>query len=1009
MRLEHLALDLTGEFHSAEHLTDGSRSLRLSEGLNVVDTVDESTNHQLADLVGHVLYGARLASRDWQLASPPLRAPAGYVDISGRLGRFRLQRHSTHVDRGTFSEPRLTVAPLDGQPADAQTAKALLGGLSPAIVSRLFVLDVAGGAQLDWLLSEELATEMRRLEQRSSPRSESPQRSVGWSEELFTRRDDLTQQIESLLAGKRQTSEGLERALDELLLAEKELARTIAGDRRELDRVVMEMAELESHLRYQELEELTRRETDKAHHADQQPALAELDVEIERWRKGLADLEAREAHVRAELTRLHPDDSSPSLSLADQRAAVAVAQRLVSDLDSEIARFARPGDSRACLCGQAHARLHPLVDTLTEQISKVAHLIAGYEAALESEQLKLESQHLARSQAELRATLEHLLDRRQMRFRTSRVRPTHDFVEQPTEEQRRTLVALDQRRIELADNVERAERRRDELEARRHQLHQDRVGLMEDPALLRLREEFDKVSLQLAHGEPRLSQIERSIAPWRASDILAKLTDGRLREVRLIAGGREVNVVDRHGLLQSKRQLSEVDLRLVSLSLQLATVAATSRWGIGLPLVLADPLAELPAPTSAILSLVLHDFARAGHQLVVFTSSQPAIQRWLSMGQPILNLQPMIEPVPVAERPPRETFRVVSQPPSVNESESEADSFALRLDDSIERFGVFGEETKHLFATHRIRTVDDLVRADAGDVADSLGQADITTSVVEMWQTHLVLLCFVPDLSLDEAQLLTGANVWDLEQLGGMDEEVLYDAIRAYLDSPQGNRHRTSGRQLSKNYCGGWISGARRNLSRWKSSSHARRWGNRHQNRSQRTSRRRESASPSTRNGRPATSRTPREEKKRALRFRLSRTSPIVDAPSIGPKTSKRLARVGVTTVADLLAADAEATASALDVRQVDGETIVAWQHQAQLMCRIPELLARDTQLLVGCGFSTAEGIAAAEAADLLEFAKSYAATSEGTRVLRGSDPPDLDRVTKWIRWAGHRRALEAA
>ncbi|MGI9456033.1 MAG: DUF4332 domain-containing protein [Aeoliella sp.] len=1000
MRMEQLALDQSPSFNGQGGVVS-SASLQFADGLNVVDSRDQPTNELLADLAGHVLYGARLNS--WRAGERMIREPAGHVDVTSGQGRFRLQRHATRIDRGGYSEPRLTVAPLDGHAADQQTAKQLLSGLSPEIAARLLVLDATGGPQLDWLLSEELATEMQRLERSAQSGDSTASVAQDWNLDQFTRRDDLTRQIESLLAEKRRTSEALEHALRELRAEQEGLTRKIADARRELERIVAELSERESQLRYHELAEFVERATDKAHHTEQQPALAELDAQIDRWRKSLADLEAREANVRAELAHLHPDDSSPRLSLADQRASIAIAQRLVSDLDSEVARFARPGDSRACLCQQTHARLHPLVDTLAVQVDKVARLIEGYEAALELEQHKSEATHLARAQAELRATLNHLLDRRQAGLRTSRARTSPERVDCPTEEQRSFYSVLEQRRAELVDDIDTTDRRLAGVEARQQKLLGERAGLMDDNALDRLRHELDVVTQQLAIGPSRQMPISASIAPWRASDILAKLTDGRLREVRLTHGGRELTAVDRHGAVQTRSQLSDIDLRLVGISLQLATVAAVARWDVRLPLVLADSFAGLPDSNSAILALVLHDFAGAGHQLVAFTSSQAAIERWRSMGQPILHLE---QPVhsrhydSAAER--QEPLRVVSPP----QPDAQSDRFALVLEDSIERFSVFGNDTEQRFTAIGIRTVEDLIQAEASEIAELLDRTEISTSVVELWQTHLVLLSFVPDLSLDDAQLLTGAGVTDPEQLADLDADTLTKSIRDYANSPHGSRQRTLGARFSRDRASGWITGARRGLSRWRSSTHSRRWRSRRDHRGARTVRQSDRSLRTRTNGR---SRSTRKTQKRPLRFRLSRTSAIVDAPSIGPKTGKRLATAGITTVADLLAADAAATADALDVRHIDAETIVAWQHQAQLMCRIPELLARDTQLLVGCGFSTAEGIAAADATDLLEFAKSYAATPEGTRVLRGSDPPDLERVTKWIRWAGHRRALEAA
>jgi predicted flap endonuclease-1-like 5' DNA nuclease len=62
---------------------------------------------------------------------------------------------------------------------------------------------------------------------------------------------------------------------------------------------------------------------------------------------------------------------------------------------------------------------------------------------------------------------------------------------------------------------------------------------------------------------------------------------------------------------------------------------------------------------------------------------------------------------------------------------------------------------------------------------------------------------------------------------------------------------------------------------------------------------------------------TGRQPAKR-LRFYLEPSADVEDAPSIGPKIAKRLAKVGITTVADLLKADAAESAALLKVRYIN-------------------------------------------------------------------------------------------
>ena len=992
MKIEHIGFE-------SDPQAQPPATLHLSPGLNLVDARSPANSRQLADLVGHVLYGARVGIDRSAHDDHP-----GYIDVSSQYGTFRLERHRDRANRGTYTEPRLTVAPLDGATARPQTARDLLGGMQPEIAARLLVLGSTNDNQLQWLLSEELAGELCRIEDARPIAADSVARHPATGD-LLAERDRLAHQIELQLSDKRRSSEALEASLADLDLEVESADRRHNDHRREFDQVMAQLAELETQLRYHELAEFVGRTSDEAYHSEQQPELAGLDDEIAKWRRALAELETRESQVRRHLTQLHPDDSSPLLPLADQRACVTIAQRLVADLDSEIARYARPGDSAACLCQHTHARMHPLVDTLGQQVDKLAHLIEQYEAALAIEQFRAELQHLSRSQAELRATIEHLLDRRQSRLRTSRVRGAVDHVEGLPNDWQTLHTDLQNRQSELSSLVSDDERRLRELIARRERLQRERADLMNDSALVALRQQLDEVTRRLDQTPTSATRVNYSAAPWRASDILAKLTDGRLREVRLTDGGRRASVTNRQGTVVGQVDLNDVDRRLLSISLQLASVAGASQWGLHLPLLVADPFAQLPAAESAILALVLHDFARSGHQVLIVTASQSVVERLKSTGQAVLSFSPDSH----ANITTTTRIETPAPRPAPTIALHEADTFALGLDDSIERFSVFGDETFGVFTAIGIRTVQDLLEADADDVSRRLDRTAISSAIVELWQSHVAMLAYVPNLTLSDVQLLTGARIDGVEELAESDADALYAAIREYLDSPRGVRHRALRTGLSRDRVANWISDARRQRSRWQKSRYASRWRTR--NGQRRSTRRtvRSQRSSTTKRVRRKRSANRGEKATRPLRFRLSRTSAVVDAPSVGPKTAKRLAKIGIDTVDDLLNANADETAAALDVKHISAETIVAWQHQAQLMCRVPELLARDTQVLVGCGFTTPEGIASAEAADLLEFAKSYTATSEGTRVLRGSDPPDLARVTKWIFWAGHRRAMEAA
>ena len=142
-----------------------------------------------------------------------------------------------------------------------------------------------------------------------------------------------------------------------------------------------------------------------------------------------------------------------------------------------------------------------------------------------------------------------------------------------------------------------------------------------------------------------------------------------------------------------------------------------------------------------------------------------------------------------------------------------------------------------------------------------------------------------------------------------------------------------------------------------------------------------------------------------APRPRLSPTDDIVDAPSIGPRMAERLHPLGLLKVADLLAARPEAIAEALGLSHVTAGTIADWQAQAQLVCAVPGLSGTAAQLLVGAGYRTGEAIAAVGPDKLSADVLSFAASSQGRRLLRDGEPPDIERIKMWGDRARHAKA----
>ncbi len=149
-----------------------------------------------------------------------------------------------------------------------------------------------------------------------------------------------------------------------------------------------------------------------------------------------------------------------------------------------------------------------------------------------------------------------------------------------------------------------------------------------------------------------------------------------------------------------------------------------------------------------------------------------------------------------------------------------------------------------------------------------------------------------------------------------------------------------------------------------------------------------------------------REPRTGSDRIHLKSDDPVVDAPSIGPKTAARLNEVGIDTVEDFLRAHPIALAARLEQPHITPEIVTAWQDQTRLVMAVPGLRGTHAQLLVGAGYTTVEALAKCDEATLCADVLRYAVTPSGQRILRDGRPPDIERIKAWGEAA---RATKAA
>ena len=1063
----------------------------LSPELNVFYGPPRAGKSSVAQLVGHLMYGSTESSWRRQFGQN-VTTTEGSVKLNAPQGDFVLRRHTTASQHGTKQQTRLTISTGRGDTVDGQTIQHLLSGLSPQLAAKVFMVDFAESPRADLLLNETFARDFT-----SSQRSHTSRYSRQYSccdpsetsivdrvdrrriDELVSRRDTIAGEIEQQMSRRRNESEVLEREINEVDSALQVQRERLEQLRIKLQGVDSELAELDTRLRYFSLDQESKYYGQHLDVEQDQQQLAELDEEITRCRKTLASSQQREILLRTELAKCSPDGTADSVTcLADGRATLGVLEQLLDDLDAEVSQLARAHEPGRCIGHDSHVKLSPVAALLRQQVYTLCGQLTEQERIVRRQQLTTESRQLARVHTELGERLDLLLSRRESLVgRSQRAGQAARLVPQPPTikhcrcehhgefvqtsdsmllgyadrgrkeaEAREQLSVLQCERTQLVEEFNRLQREIELTEDRWETLQRERAGLIGGASLEEQQTELDRLesvirqSLQ-AVDTPLPSS---STGVWRASDVLAQLTNGQLTQIRLERHQSQATIVDRQGRPRTLENLSASEHDQLYLALTLSLVSSYAQRGIQLPLILDEPFLQQDSAQTATMVGVLEEFAKAGHQLLVFTEDRDAQRRFSTLSAKLFDLEslrqtktrPTVKPTYVPEPTPtvqknntriiRETYDGHSTPvlrlATVNttgEGDSQQDDvFYLTENSSFNDFPVLAADTSVLFSRINIQTIGDLLTADAEETARLLDHQGITSETVELWQIHMGLMCHLPNVTLDDAQVLAAAGIESPEDLFDVDIDALMRSIEDFFRSDHGRRFSHARNRYGSSQLSRWRSGARQYRDRWQRSSRrysgwqARR-SRRRSNTSRSTAERHQTGSRHSesyrteRKSRKSTSSNRKENRPR--RFYLSREQNVEDAPSIGPKTAKRLAKVGIRTVADLLAADPESTANEIDASHIKAETLAAWQHQARLVCQIPELRGYGAQLLVACGMTQPDQIARTKADALVTQVLTYCKTKEGQRILRSGDAPKREKIAEWVELASHSRSLEAA
>lgn len=333
-----------------------------------------------------------------------------------------------------------------------------------------------------------------------------------------------------------------------------------------------------------------------------------------------------------------------------------------------------------------------------------------------------------------------------------------------------------------------------------------------------------------------------------------------------------------------------------------------------------------------------------------------------------------------------------------------------------------------------IRSVGSFLNVDPVAIANSLATLGVTSEDLADRQAEQRLMCTIPNLRSFDARILVGCGVHDAADLAAIPRGRLLKTVERFLTTPRGQNILRSGSNFEVSRMTTWLASAGRSVSRHRFDNEsiqrpssrrkrfraAQRTGERYAPQSEQLTRERTHIrTPERKSERKSerarivdsvpASKSISSSKKSILQFYLDLTSPIVDAPSIGPRVAEQLNAIGIYTVNDFLRADANKVSIQLVEKKIAAATIVDWQNQATLVCRVPNLRGHDAQQLVSAGITTAEQLAASNVSSLVNKVVTFASSKAGQRVLRGAAAADEAEVRDWIRWATSSRTLRAA
>lgn len=1015
MHIKDLAIDRYGAWSNL-------RLSELDERLNVIYGVNGSGKTTVVRFLQAMLYGF---PHFQESAAPAQSSPwGGTITVEGPQGCCVIRRH----DNGTRTG-RLTLHTVEGAPIDRDVLPELLSGIDESMFRLLFIASFRDAPPTETLVQTALAHgfDLAEAPPARSPRLDEVERIRRLEEDrreaarLQDRRRAVEVEIEDMERDRvhlrHRREDELRRVQDEIDRCEAEALR-LRRERKTLD---------------EELAAWEERRTPPSSLAAVAPLadvprdiavlqrrLRAVESQQKRWQRVQHDVVSRRTRLRREMMSWAADGSASPVTLWDDaQKHIDGIERRLEQLQDEVRALAQTPVNQTCNCREADVRCTPLVRATRDEVYHLCRELNRHYLDNRRDAITEELNQLRRCHREVGLQLRRLAKRKEQ---IERALELHEAAIAPLRARRQDVAeALRRVERELADRHE--ERRRVEsvviasheerIAARRRELEAIQRDLDDRLARLAAYDWSDALVRRLRDAEPQPPQATMT---QEASDHLRRLTGGQFVRIHVRRNERPVWVEDARGELFSLESQGRSVRDRTHLALCVALVGAYARRGVRLPLILDDAFINLDAPQIDQAAELLREFAARGHQVFVFTCREQVARVFRRLDAPVLELPREsslheqfalrwgAEPVSLTHSPAAPSVSNDLLPPLGDDrgrSWPDRDGVRqprhfLQRSDAIHYAPDIDKPVAGELAGLGVATVGEFLAMTPHALEARLSHLRVPLEAIRRWQATARLMCDTPYLRAYDARILVASGVTSVEDLERLSAEELLQRVERCLDTEEGRRLFSMGDDEELARLASWIGSGRATQT-------LRETQKRHWSRRRRGER-----------SRPWYDETPapvalHDHRRTRRRFHLEASSPVLVAPSISPFLAEQLRAIGVKTVADLLAVSPESAARRIGHARITAQTIREWQAQASLVCTVPELRSHESQILVACGVTTADQLAACRPDELFQLVEPFTLSREGQALLREARRPDRKEVADWIACARHARQLHAA